>query len=164
MTYWGEQTCDNIVKSTQKQCTNQAYYIKDNKLLCGVHSKKDNRTVLPKNPNKDKIEKENYERHLKTIKQVAKHHFTKAHINWWYNENEKISFMFGGQLNSRKEYDVRRNSHKPIIDLDLYTFDYLLEWEHSLNENANGLIGFQFFNQDNDNNPGTGTTAFIPSV
>lgn len=72
MTYWGEQTCDNIVKSTQKQCTNQAYYIKDNKLLCGVHSKKDNRTVLPKNPNKDKIEKENYERHLKTIKQVAK--------------------------------------------------------------------------------------------
>ena len=52
MTYWGEQTCDNIVKSTQKQCINQAYYIKDNKLLCGVHSKKDNRTVLPKNPNK----------------------------------------------------------------------------------------------------------------
>ena len=47
--------------------------------------------------------------------------------------------------------------------MDLYTFDYLLEWEHSLNENANGLIGFQFFNQDNDNNPGTGTTAFIPN-
>ena len=95
--------------------------------------------------------------------QVANHHFTKAHINWWYNENEKVSLIFGAQLNSRKEYDVRRNSHKPIIDLDLYTFDYLLEWDHSLNENVNGLIGFQFFNQDNDNNPGTGTTAFIPN-
>jgi iron complex outermembrane receptor protein len=95
--------------------------------------------------------------------QVVSHHFSKAKINWWYNENEKVSFTFGGQLNSRKEYDVRRNSHKPIIDLDLYTFDYLLEWEHSLSKNLNGLIGFQFFNQDNDNNPGTGTTAFIPN-
>ena len=30
-------------------------------------------------------------------------------------------------------------------------------------KNVDGLIGFQFFNQDNDNSPGTGTTAFIPN-
>ena len=95
--------------------------------------------------------------------QIADHHFTKAKINWWFKENEKISLTFGSQLNSRKEFDVRRNSHKPIIDLDLNTFDYLLEWEHSINENFDGLVGLHFFNQDNDNNPGTGTTAFIPN-
>jgi hypothetical protein len=72
MAYWGEQICNTTVKSTQKQCTNKAYYTKENKLLCGVHSKKHDRTILSKNPNKDKIEKENYDRHLATIKQVAK--------------------------------------------------------------------------------------------
>ena len=72
MAYLGEQICNTTVKSTQKQCTNKAYYTKENKLLCGVHSKKHDRTILPKNPNKDKIEKENYDRHLATIKQVAK--------------------------------------------------------------------------------------------
>ena len=72
MSYWGEQICNGIVKSKQKQCTNKAYYSTENKLLCGGHSKKHDRTILPKNPEKDKIEKENYDRHLETIKQVAK--------------------------------------------------------------------------------------------
>ena len=71
MFYWGEQICSNTVKSTQKQCTNKAYYSIENKLLCGVHSKKHDRTILPKNPKKDKIEKEKYEQHLNIIEQVA---------------------------------------------------------------------------------------------
>ena len=95
--------------------------------------------------------------------QLAKHHFAKANINWWYNENEKISLTVGSQINKRKEFDVRRNSFKPIINLDLFTYDYLLEWDHSFYENINGLIGLHYFNQDNDNNPGTGTTPFIPN-
>jgi len=71
MSYWGEQICSNTVKSTQKLCTNKAYYSLENKLLCGVHSKKHNRTILPKNPEKDKIEKKKYDQHLNIIEQVA---------------------------------------------------------------------------------------------
>ena len=49
------------------------------------------------------------------------------------------------------------------IDLDLNTFDYLLEWDHSFGEGSEGLVGIHYFNQDNDNNPGTGTTPYIPN-
>ena len=51
--------------------------------------------------------------------QLVDHHLAKVNINWWYNENDKLSFVFGRQLNKRKEFDVRRNAEKPIIDLDL---------------------------------------------
>tara|TARA_B100001057_G_scaffold499409_1_gene609945 strand:- start:3020 stop:4183 length:1164 start_codon:yes stop_codon:yes gene_type:complete len=39
----------------------------------------------------------------------------------------------------------------------------MLEWDHSFSERSDGLIGFHFFNQDNDNNPGTSTTPYIPN-
>ncbi len=95
--------------------------------------------------------------------QLVKHHFTKAKVDWYYNENNKISLTAGRQLNKRKEFDVRRNSELPIIDLDLVSTDLMLEWDHSFSDNSDGLIGLHFFNQDNDNLPGTQTTPFIPN-
>ncbi|MEL6867486.1 MAG: TonB-dependent receptor, partial [Bacteroidota bacterium] len=43
------------------------------------------------------------------------------------------------------------------------TNDYQLEWEHPEWLKLDGLIGLQAFTQNNDNNPGTGTTPFIPN-
>ena len=63
--------------------------------------------------------------------QLVDHHLAKVNINWWYSENDKLSFVFGRQLNKRKEFDVRRNAEKPIIDLDLITTDLMLDWDHS---------------------------------
>lgn len=100
---------------------------------------------------------------IKPPSQYVKHHFLKASVDWWYNKNEKVSLIAGRQLNKREEFDVRRNIDKPIIDLDLTSFDLMLEWNHSFSDNLDGLIGFHFFNQDNDNNPGTQTTPFIPN-
>lgn len=95
--------------------------------------------------------------------QLTQHHFAKAEVNWWYSDEGKITFRAGRQLNKRAEYDVRRNIEKPIIDLDLITADYQLEWKHPDWLKLNGLVGLQYFNQDSDNNPGTGTTPFIPN-
>lgn len=95
--------------------------------------------------------------------QLVQHHFGKAEINWWYSEEAKLTFRAGKQLNKRQEYDVRRNADKPIIDLDLVTSDYQLEWKHPDWFDLDGLLGVQTFNQDNDNNPGTGTTPLIPN-
>ena len=39
----------------------------------------------------------------------------------------------------------------------------MLEWNHSFSVNSDGILGLHFFNQDNDNNPGTQTTPFIPN-
>jgi len=69
----------------------------------------------------------------------------------------------GTQLNKRNEYDVRRNSESPIIDLDLITNDFQIEWKHPGWVGLDGMIGLQAFTQNNDNNPGTFTTPFIPN-
>ena len=95
--------------------------------------------------------------------QLANHQLIKANVNWWYNEEEKISLTIGSQINKRREYDVRRNSYKPIINLELFTYDYLIEWDHSFSGNLNGILGVHYFSQNNDNIYGTGTTPFIPN-
>jgi len=95
--------------------------------------------------------------------QLAQHHLGKFEADWRYSDDAKLSFRMGAQLNHREEYDVRRNADRPIIDLDLTTFDYQLEWEHPDWLGMDGLIGVQAFTQNNDNNPGTGTTPFIPN-
>lgn len=95
--------------------------------------------------------------------QTTQHHLGKAEINWYYSETGKITLIGGIQLNQRDEFDVRRNSELPIIDLDLLTYDYQLEWHHPKWRGMDGLIGVQYFSQNNDNNPGTQTTPFIPN-
>lgn len=95
--------------------------------------------------------------------QTTQHHLGKAEVNWWYSDTGKLTLIGGIQLNKRDEFDVRRNSQLPIIDLDLLTYDYQLEWKHPKWHGLDGLIGVQYFNQNNDNNPGTQTTPFIPN-
>ncbi len=95
--------------------------------------------------------------------QQAQHHFGKLEVNWFYSNNAKLTLRVGQQLNKRQEFDVRRNADKPIVDLDLATSDYQLEWKHPNWLKFNGLAGLQYFSQNNDNNPGTGTTPLIPN-
>lgn len=95
--------------------------------------------------------------------QLVQHHLAKAEVKWWYSEKGKITFIAGRQNNSRKEFEVRRNAERPIIDLELISTDLQLEWDHPSWSNLDGLVGIQAFNQDNDNNPGTGVTPFIPN-
>ncbi|MEL7220573.1 MAG: TonB-dependent receptor, partial [Bacteroidota bacterium] len=96
-------------------------------------------------------------------RQLVHHHLAKVEAKWRYADDAKLTFRFGSQLNQREEYDVRRNAEIPIIDLDLITNDFQLDWEHSEWLNIDGLVGLQIFTQNNDNNPGTQTTPFIPN-
>jgi len=95
--------------------------------------------------------------------QATQHHLIKGEVNWWYSDEGKLSLVGGVQLNKRDEFDVRRNADLPIIDLDLLTYDYQLEWEHPTWKGLDGLIGVQYYTQENDNNPGTQVTPFIPN-
>ena len=95
--------------------------------------------------------------------QVTQHHLAKAEIDWWYSDEGKLTLRGGFQLNKRDEFDVRRNEELPIIDLDLVTYDYQLEWDHPSWNGLDGFIGVQYYTQNNDNNPGTQTTPFIPN-
>ncbi|MEM6397587.1 MAG: TonB-dependent receptor [Bacteroidota bacterium] len=95
--------------------------------------------------------------------QFVRHHLGKIEASWRYADDAKLTFRLGSQINQREEFDVRRNSELPIIDLDLITNDFQIEWEHPEWNGLNGMIGVQVFTQNNDNNPGTRTTAFIPN-
>ncbi len=94
--------------------------------------------------------------------QNTDHHLATLTVNW-YSDLGKLTFLLGRQINLRKEFDVRRNADLPIIDLELNSTDARLEWAHPSFKNLEGTIGLQFFSQNNDNNPGTQTTPFIPN-
>ena len=95
--------------------------------------------------------------------QLIQHHLAKGEVKWTYSDHGNLTLRVGKQLNKRQEFDVRRNADKPIIDLNLTTNDMQLEWKHPDKYELDGLIGIQYFYQDNDNNPGTGTTPLIPN-
>lgn len=95
--------------------------------------------------------------------QLTQHHLLKGELNWWYSDVGNLFLRVGRQLNKREEYDVRRNADKPIINLDLVSNDLQLEWKHPDSWGLSGFMGLQYFSQNNDNNPGTGTTPFIPN-
>lgn len=96
-------------------------------------------------------------------KQEAQHHLAKTELKWVYSDHANITFRYGRQFNQRKEYDVRRNSEVPIINLDLTTNDFQVEWKHPHILKLDGLIGLHSFSQLNDNKPGTNTTPIIPN-
>lgn len=96
-------------------------------------------------------------------RETTQHHLTKAEVDWKYTDDARLNFRAGIQLNKRQEFAVRRNAERPIIDLDLLTLDYQLEWEHPEWKGLNGFMGLQYFSQNNDNNPGTFSVAFIPN-
>ena len=100
---------------------------------------------------------------IKEPNQLTQHHLSKTDIQWYYSDEGSFKLRIGSQLNKRKEFDVRRNADLPIIDLNLTTTDTQLEWNHPKINKVKGTVGFQLFAQNNDNNPGTGTTPFIPN-
>ena len=75
----------------------------------------------------------------------------------------KFTLLLSQQINQRQEFDVRRNADLPIIDLELHTTDIQLMWDHPSFGSLEGKVGLQYFSQNNDNNPGTQTTPFIPN-
>ena len=71
--YYGEEPCSATYTSTGKDCRNQAYYENSVKsLLCGVHSSKDDRTKLPKNPNREAIRQALYAQRERQAEEARK--------------------------------------------------------------------------------------------
>ena len=95
-------------------------------------------------------------------RQNTVHHLATFTVDW-FTDLGKFSLLLSQQVNQRKEYDVRRNADRPIINLQLNTTDSRLLWYHPTTKGLQGILGLQYFSQNNDNNPGTSTTPFIPN-
>jgi iron complex outermembrane recepter protein len=97
-------------------------------------------------------------------RQAVNHNLLKLNGHIQTNRGE-LSFQYGFQSNSRKEFDIRigGRSKLPAIDLQLNTHTVEAEWETSKSEKQTTCVGITGMYQDNNNIPGTQRIPFIPN-
>ena len=96
-------------------------------------------------------------------RQRVSHHLLKAELNYAPNEREDLTLRYGGQLDDRREYDVRRgDDDRPA--LELLQYNHLLEgqYQRELGSAEHLDAGLQLEFTDNTNEPGTGILPLIP--
>jgi len=76
----------------------------------------------------------------------------------------KLDFVYGGQLNKRKEYDIRRagRNDKPALSLELFSNVIDVALEHSSGK-LTGHVGINASFKNSNNVPGTGIDPLIPN-
>ncbi|HET9053566.1 MAG TPA: TonB-dependent receptor plug domain-containing protein, partial [Cyclobacteriaceae bacterium] len=76
----------------------------------------------------------------------------------------KLNVLYGGQLNQRKEYDIRRagRTDKPALSLDLFSNVLDVFLDHTV-AGMEGSVGINGTYKDNSNVPGTGIRPLIPN-
>ncbi len=101
---------------------------------------------------------------IEAPKQRVHHHLLKAKAKYFLKENQWMTFTAAGQLNIRKEFDVRRSGRTDIPALSLQQFTYFLEtkYQNNLKKNWRLNTGIQINLIDNTNNPETGILPLIP--
>ena len=71
--FYGEKNCQAFIQKSKLPCQNKAYFISNQTLLCGVHSKKiENKQTLPINPNKAQIKEQKIQQMFSEIENEAK--------------------------------------------------------------------------------------------
>jgi iron complex outermembrane recepter protein len=75
-----------------------------------------------------------------------------------------LRVLYGGQLNQRKEYDIRRagRTGKPALSLDLFSNVLDVSLDHKIGR-LEGSVGVNGTYKDNANVPGTGIEPLIPN-
>lgn len=101
---------------------------------------------------------------IEAPKQVVHHQLLKLHSKYILNDRQIFDFTTAGQLNIRKEFDVRRSERSAIPALHLRQFSGFLEgkYRHEFDKDVHLKSGVQFNFIDNTNNPDTGILPLIP--
>lgn len=96
--------------------------------------------------------------------QTVGHHFIKLQSKYFLNDHQWLDFSYGGQLNIRKEYDIRRGSRSDRPSLSMTQFTHFIESKYSaqINHVWEFKTGVQFNLTDNTNNAETGILPLIP--
>jgi len=96
--------------------------------------------------------------------QTVQHHLLKLKSKYSLNEHSFFTFTYGGQVNNRKEFDVRRGGRSDIPAFSLLQHSHFLEGQYKyISEDSLVLkTGVQLNLTDNTNNPETGILPLIP--
>lgn len=97
-------------------------------------------------------------------KQEVSHHLATGKAKYFFSENKFLEVVLAGQLNDRKEFDVRRQDRttRPALSLTQYTFNTELKYTNYLDNDWKIKLGNQYIFTDNTNNPETGILPLIP--
>lgn len=106
----------------------------------------------------------NFSYEIDAPKQHVMHHLVKTKAKYFINEDQFLEFVIAGQINNRKEFDIRRSGRTDIPSLSLkqYAFNSAIKYTSSLGKDWNLKIGNHTIITDNTNNPETGILPLIP--
>lgn len=96
--------------------------------------------------------------------QKVNHHLLKLHTKYQKDSITSIDFSYAGQLDNRREYDVRRGgrSDKPSLSLEQYSHFLEAKYQKYFKTNWRLNSGVQFSRIANTNIPETGILPLIP--
>ena len=97
-------------------------------------------------------------------RQKVQHHLLKLESKYFISDEQVLRFQYGGQLNNRKEFDVRRSGRSDVPSLSLNQFSHFFEGVYNWTSKRDWLfkMGLQFRTIDNANQAGTGILPLIP--
>jgi len=106
----------------------------------------------------------NFSYGLDAPKQLVSHHLAKINAKYFLTEDQFIEVLFAGQINNRKEFDIRRGGRTDIPALSLFqsTLTSEVKYTNSFGDNWKLRVGGQNIITDNTNNPETGILPLIP--
>ncbi|MGY5353959.1 TonB-dependent receptor [Wenyingzhuangia sp. IMCC45467] len=101
---------------------------------------------------------------IEAPKQEVHHHLLKLLNTYTINNEEFYTFTYAGQLNIRKEFDVRRGGRSNIPALSLTQMTHFVEAKHQnkIGDNITFKKGIQYTFADNTNDSETGILPLIP--
>ncbi|WP_197494103.1 TonB-dependent receptor domain-containing protein [Lewinella sp. 4G2] len=107
---------------------------------------------------------ETFRSDIESPSQRVHHHLLKAETEYRPNEDNRFTLRYGGQLNDRKEFDVRRGGRSDRPALSLLQTSHLVEgvWHRELGTGQHFEANVQYDNIRNDNQPETGVLPLIP--
>lgn len=97
-------------------------------------------------------------------RQDVSHHLAKAQVKHIIDDDRVLDIVLAGQINDRKEFDVRRGGREttPALSLLQTSFHADLKYTQTWLQDWTLKVGAQFQGIDNDNVPGTGILPLIP--
>jgi iron complex outermembrane receptor protein len=101
-----------------------------------------------------------YRRDIAPPRQEVNHHLWKLSSSKLFDSSSVLNLLYAGQINNRKEYDVRRGGRSEIPALFIFQHSHFVEgkWIKTY-KNSITKSGVQFQYTENINQPETGITS-----
>lgn len=101
---------------------------------------------------------------IESPRQEVTHHLLKLESEHVLKNDQFLTFRYGGQIDDRREFDVRRGGRSDLPALSLLLISHSLEgvYEKNSTNGTNLKFGIQTNYTDNTNSPETGVLPLIP--